>query len=130
MSTVADTEAKTKPANGSRPVEQNPDIRFLGRVLGDVIRRFGGDTLFRRIEYIRSTSVDRYRGVISADAVDPGLAALSQDEALDFVRGFMLFSMLANLAEDRQSEGADPGATLAEAVEILKREGVEVDEIA
>ena len=31
---------------------------------GDVIRKFGGEKLFRRIEYIRSTSVDRHRGLI------------------------------------------------------------------
>ncbi|HET7817203.1 MAG TPA: phosphoenolpyruvate carboxylase [Sphingomicrobium sp.] len=130
MSSVAETEVKPAgAAKRERSVEQNPDIRFLGRVLGDVIRRFGGETLFRRIEYIRSTSVDRYRGV-SGDAVDPGLAALSQDEALDFVRGFMLFSMLANLAEDRQSELREPDATLAEALGILKRQSVGEDVVA
>ena len=122
------TEAPPKPPptfQPSRAVEQNPDIRFLGRLLGDIIRKFGGETLFRRIEYIRSTSVDRYRGVITDDSVDPGLGALSQDEALAFVRGFMLFSMLANLAEDRQSGSAESGATLAEALEILRDEGIE-----
>ncbi|GAA4757239.1 phosphoenolpyruvate carboxylase [Sphingomonas daechungensis] len=132
MTTVAEQDSKVASvAKGARSVEQNPDIRFLGRILGDVIRRFGGDTLFRRIEYIRSTSVDRYRGVIADDdAVDPGLAALSQDEALDFVRGFMLFSMLANLAEDRQAEAAEPDATLAEALEILKVQGTGQEQIA
>ena len=44
-------------------VAQNADIRYLGKLLGDVIRQFGGDALFRRIEYIRAASVDRYRGV-------------------------------------------------------------------
>ena len=82
-------------------IAQNPDIRFLGRILGDVIRTLGGDALYRRTEYIRSTSVDRHRGVAGADTVDRGLDALTLDETLDFVRGFMLFSMLANLAEDR-----------------------------
>jgi phosphoenolpyruvate carboxylase len=47
----------------SIPITQNPDIRFLGRILGDVIRAYGGDALYRRIEYIRSVSVDRARGV-------------------------------------------------------------------
>lgn len=128
MSPVAESEVKS--ANSARSVEQNPDIRFLGRVLGDVIRRFGGETLFRRIEYIRSTSVDRYRGLISGDGVDPGLSALSQDEALDFVRGFMLFSLLANLAEDRQSEALEPDATLGEAVSLLEREGLGKEAVA
>ncbi len=38
------------------PITQNPDIRFLGRILGDVIRAYDGEALFRRIEYIRATS--------------------------------------------------------------------------
>jgi phosphoenolpyruvate carboxylase len=116
--------------NRSPAVEQNPDIRFLGRILGEVIRRFGGDTLFRRIEYIRSTSVDRYRGVITDEAIDPGLGALTQDEALDFVRGFMLFSMLANLAEDRQGGATELGDNLAEAVDILAGESIGADKVA
>ena len=118
MAEVAESEAPAQ-ARSQRAVEQNPDIRFLGRVLGDVIRRFGGDALFRRIEYIRSTSVDRYRGLITDESVDPGLGALSQDEALAFVRGFMLFSLLANLAEDRQGVAADPCATVADAAAKL-----------
>ncbi len=86
--------------------------------------------MFRRIEYIRSTSVDRYRGVITDEAVDPGLGALTQDEALDFVRGFMLFSMLANLAEDRQGGATELGDNLAEAVDILAGEGIGADKVA
>jgi len=127
------TEAPPKPASTfppSRTVEQNPDIRFLGRVLGNVIRTHGGDALFRRIEYIRSTSVDRHRGLITDEGVDPGLGALSQDEALAFVRGFMLFSMLANLAEDRQGGATELGDSLGAAVEILRDEGVGEDELA
>jgi phosphoenolpyruvate carboxylase len=129
MTEVAESEAPAQTRT-PRAVEQNPDIRFLGRVLGDVIRRFGGDALYRRTEYIRSTSVDRYRGLITDDSVDMGLGALSQDEALAFVRGFMLFSMLANLAEDRQSETVEPDATLAEAIEILRKEGVDPEAVA
>jgi phosphoenolpyruvate carboxylase len=111
-------------------VEQNPDIRYLGRILGDVIRAFGGETLFKRIEYIRSTSVDRHRGLIADNSVDPGLGALNAQETLDFVRGFMLFSMLANLAEDRQGGAWEPGASLAEALDILRGEGVADGEAA
>jgi phosphoenolpyruvate carboxylase len=128
---VAEAEAKPSRSPGpSRAVEQNPDIRFLGRILGDVIRQFGGETLFRRIEYIRSTSVDRYRGVITDETVDPGLGALTQGEALDFVRGFMLFSMLANLAEDRQGGATELGDNLVEAIEILRNEDVDEGVVA
>lgn len=109
----------------SEPITQNPDIRFLGRMLGDVIRELGGEELFRRTEYIRSTSVDKYRGVIDADAVDTGLGALSLDETLAFVRGFMLFSLLANLAEDRQGVATEDGANLAAVVADLKTRGID-----
>ncbi|MGN6278727.1 MAG: phosphoenolpyruvate carboxylase [Sphingomonas sp.] len=107
------------------PITNNPDVRFLGAQLGDVIRAYGGDALFKRIEYIRSTSVDRARGVAAADAIDPGLDRLSLDEQLDFTRGFMLFSMLANLAEDRQGVAAEKGADVAAAIERLAGEGVD-----
>jgi phosphoenolpyruvate carboxylase len=105
------------------PIAQDPDIRFLGRLLGDVIRAYGGEALFRRIEYIRSTSVDRARGV--GGDVDPGLDALSLEDALAFTRGFMLFSMLANLAEDRQGVAAEPGADVAAAIEALRGQGID-----
>ena len=111
-------------------IEQNPDVRYLGRLLGDVIRGFGGELLFRRIEYIRSTSVGRHRGVAPGETVDSGLDALTLDDTLAFVRGFMLFSMLANLAEDRQGATAEKGATLAEARALLAAKGVDDAAIA
>ncbi|HET9511927.1 MAG TPA: phosphoenolpyruvate carboxylase [Sphingomonas sp.] len=107
------------------PIANNADVRFLGKLLGDVIRAYGGEALFKRIEYIRSTSVDRARGVAGADAIDPGLERLTLDETLDFTRGFMLFSMLANLAEDRQGVAAEEGADVAHALDRLAREGVD-----
>ena len=109
----------------SVPITQNPDIRYLGRLLGDVIRSYGGDQLFRRIEYIRSASVDRHRGLAGADEIDPGLDSLGLDDMLAFVQSFMLFSMLANLAEDRQGVASEPGADVASALARLASEGVD-----
>lgn len=114
----------------SEPIAQNPDIRFLGKLLGDVIREQGGEALFRRIEYIRANSVDRHRGVEGAGDVDTGLGALDLDDTLAFVRGFMLFSMLANLAEDRQGGAFEGGFDLADAVETLGGHGIAKDAIA
>jgi phosphoenolpyruvate carboxylase len=116
-------------ASTSPPITQNPDIRFLGKLLGNVIRAYGGDTLFRRIEYIRSASVDRARGIAGADAIDAGLDALSLDDTLAFVRGFMLFSMLANLAEDRQGVAAEPEADIAHALARLEKQGIGRDKV-
>lgn len=106
------------------PISQNEDIRFLGRLLGNVIRAYGGETLFERTEYIRATSVDRHRGIAGPKARDPEPGALTLDETLDFVRGFMLFSMLANLAEDRQELLADNDVDVREALDRLEKRGV------
>jgi len=111
------------------PIANNPDIRFLGRLLGDVIRGYGGEELYKRIEYIRATSVDRHRGVAGADATDPGLERLTLDETIDFTRGFMLFSMLANLAEDRQGVAAEHDADVASALKRLEAEGIGHDAV-
>ncbi len=110
-------------------ITQNPDIRYLGRLLGDVIRAYGGDKLFKQTEYIRSASVDRARGLQGADLTDTGLDALTLDDTLSFVRGFMLFSMLANLAEDRQGVAAEPGADVASALQRLDKQGVGKDAV-
>ena len=110
-------------------ISQNPDIRYLGRLLGDVIRIYGGERLFRQTEQIRSSSVDRARGVAPAAGIENSLSALTLDDTLAFVRGFMLFSMLANLAEDRQGVTAEPGADLASAVEKLNAHGVSAADI-
>src|SRR5580765_5607320 len=112
------------------PITQNADIRYLGRLLGDVIRAYGGDALFERIESIRAASVDRYRGIAGAAAVDRGLDALSLDDTLAFVRGFMLFSMLANLAEDRQAAARQTGDDVEAALRLLADEGIDKDAAA
>ncbi|WP_026046813.1 phosphoenolpyruvate carboxylase [Sphingomonas sp. PAMC 26621] len=106
-------------------ITNNPDIRFLGKLLGDVIRAYGGDALYERTEAIRTASVERHRGAGEQDGVDLELDRLDLDETLDFVRGFMLFSMLANLAEDRQGVTADGGADLASALDRLAQEGID-----
>ncbi len=110
-------------------ITQNPDIRFLGRLLGDVIRAYGGESLYRQTEYIRSASVDRARGIQGADVTDTGLDALSLDDTLNFTRGFMLFSMLANLAEDRQGVAREPGADVASAIARLESHGIGKDKV-
>jgi phosphoenolpyruvate carboxylase len=103
---------------------QNADIRFLGKLLGDVIREYGGEQLFQRIESIRANSVDRHRGIADAQSLVRGLDALTLDDSLAFVRSFMLFSMLANLAEDRQGATAEAGDTIESALTTLAAEGI------
>jgi phosphoenolpyruvate carboxylase len=113
----------------NQPLTQNADVRFLGKLLGDVIRAHGGDALFQRIEAIRAGSVDRYRGISNPRGLTTaGLDSLSRDETVAFARSFMLFSMLANLAEDRQGVSADKDSTLASTLQYLKSHGVDTQE--
>jgi phosphoenolpyruvate carboxylase len=105
-------------------IAQNADVRFLGKLLGEVIRSYGGDALLDRIEAIRAASVDRYRGIANPRGLAAGWESLSLDETVAFVRSFMLFSMLANLAEDRQGAAAENDSTLASALDFLQTQGV------
>ncbi|HEX2584265.1 MAG TPA: phosphoenolpyruvate carboxylase, partial [Steroidobacteraceae bacterium] len=111
-------------------LSQSADIRFLGKLLGDVIREYAGEEVFRRIEYIRQTSVDRHRGVEGAINADRGLDALSLDDTVAFVRGFMLFSMLANLAEDREGLTSDHEDDLGRVMERLAAQGISTEQAA
>jgi len=114
----------------SPSIAQNADVRFLGKLLGDVIRTYGGQPLFQRIEAIRAASVDRYRGIANPRGLAVGLDTLSLDETVAFVRSFMLFSMLANLAEDRQGSATEEGSTLASALKLLDDQGIVGDAAA
>jgi phosphoenolpyruvate carboxylase len=109
----------------NQPLTQIADVRFLGKILGDVIRAHGGDALFQRIEAIRAGSVDRFRGISNPRGLDAGLDKLTLDETVAFARSFMLFSMLANLAEDRQGVTAEKQSTLATTLGYLKSQGVD-----
>jgi phosphoenolpyruvate carboxylase len=111
-------------------ITQNADVRFLGKLLGDVIRTYGGGNLLDRIEAIRAASVDRYRGVANPRGLAAGWESLSLDETVAFVRSFMLFSMLANLAEDRQGAVAEKEGTLASALSFLESQGVAPAQVA
>src|SRR6202040_1497424 len=104
-------------------ITQNADVRFLGKLLGDVIRTYGGDKLLERIEAIRAASVDRYRGIANPRGLAAGWESLSLDETMAFVRSFMLFSMLANLAEDHQGSTAEPESSLPAALKLLAAQG-------
>ncbi len=105
-------------------VTQNADVRYLGKLLGDVIRSQGGEALFQRIEAIRAESVDRHRAIENPRVPSVRLESLTLDETVAFVRSFMLFSMLANLAEDRQGVSVGHQSTLASAMHTLSAAGI------
>jgi len=116
----------------SEPAPDREDVKYLGRLLGDVIRATEGQAVFDAIEGVRRASVAAHRdgGEGARGALSDRLAALGIDDTLRFVRGFLLFSQLANLAEDR---GAPPEtrreATLAGALDLLAQDDVGPDAV-
>ncbi|MCU0763259.1 MAG: phosphoenolpyruvate carboxylase, partial [Hydrogenophaga sp.] len=99
-------QRKAKAPAHSTALKDQPlidDIRFLGRILGDVIREQEGKAAFDLIEQIRQLSVAfRRHADQSADkALKKLLKGLSGEQTVSVIRAFTYFSHLANLAEDR-----------------------------
>jgi phosphoenolpyruvate carboxylase len=111
------------------------DIRYLGRLLGDVVREQEGDAVFDVVETIRQTAV-RFRredDSVAAQALDKKLRALNPAQTVSVVRAFSFFSHLANIAEDRHHNrrrrihelaGSSPQpGTVAHALDRLDKAG-------
>ncbi|GAA0870177.1 phosphoenolpyruvate carboxylase [Brevundimonas basaltis] len=79
------------------------EVRLLGGLLGEVIRDEGGQDLYDRIEAVRQASVAWHRDAGPEDAarLERLLGELSLDQAVGLAHGFAVFSLLANVAEDR-----------------------------
>ncbi len=101
MKNTPSAEPAKRAKDNERPLVE--DIRFLGRILGDVIREQEGVAAFELIEQIRTLSVAFRRDADhEADrALKKLLKGLSGDQTVSVIRAFTYFSHLANLAEDR-----------------------------
>ncbi|ALG84774.1 phosphoenolpyruvate carboxylase [Gordonia phthalatica] len=80
------------------------DIRYLGGLLGDVIRAHAGEETFRLVEDSRQDAfgiryADRTRDDLAARYVGRGVSDL-----MPVIRAFTNFALLANLAEDLHRE--------------------------
>ncbi len=94
------------------PAREGPSLReetrYLGRVLGQVLRDQTGVEGYERVESIRREAV-RFRRADGAEAqavragLEAQLNALSREHTLDVVRAFSYFLHLLNVAEDRQT---------------------------
>ena len=80
------------------------DIRYLGGLLGDVIRAQAGDDIFTLVEDSRRDAFGiRYAEVTRDDLADR-YTGRSVDELMPVIRAFTSFALLANLAEDLHRE--------------------------
>lgn len=129
---MADVEPTNRNAPTTSP--EREDIRFLGRLLGNVIRAQHGPAVYEQIEAIRQASVAVHRegGINREQLLAARLDQLDIENTLRFVHGFMLISILTNLAEDRRAmrdafelRTRERPDTLAAAVETLKRQGID-----
>ncbi len=118
------------------PDQLRTTIRFLGRVLGDVIRAEDGEAVFSQIEEIRQASVAFHREGTpkAAKVMAERLERLSLPDTLRFAHSFACFLQITNIAEDQiqrqRGRGGDRRAdTLAGAVRTLKAEGVALSDI-
>ena len=114
------------------PDQLRSAVRYLGRVLGDVIRAQDGQAVFDQIEDIRRASVAFHREGTpeAARVMGDRLAALSLGETVRFAHSFACFLQIANIAEDyiqrrRGRAGDTRPDTLAGAIRTLGAEGVD-----
>jgi phosphoenolpyruvate carboxylase len=111
------------------------ETRFLGRLLGSVIRETQGEDAFATIEAVRHAAIafrraaDRESAAVARATLDDLLNPLSVDETLSIVRAFSYFLLLANLAEDRalalqaSTEHADTRQSIGDAIALAKQTG-------
>ncbi|WP_323123090.1 phosphoenolpyruvate carboxylase [Burkholderia alba] len=136
-----------RTANGAAPAKTNgrtredkdqplfEDIRYLGRLLGDVVREQEGDSVFDVVETIRQTAV-KFRREDDKDAaqtLEKKLRKLTPEQTVSVVRAFSYFSHLANIAEDRHHNrrrrihalagSTSQAGTVAYALEKLQQTG-------
>ncbi len=101
------TDAASPPSAAAAPSGRHDvlreDIRFLGRILGEVIREQAGAKVFDVVETVRRLAVQFRRGTDASEAgvkMNRLLNRLSPVQTNSVVRAFSYFSHLANIAED------------------------------
>ena len=138
---------KPLPAASRDPAKDRPlieDIRFLGSLLGDVIRDHEGESCFALVENIRRLSVAYQRNADAAagHALELLLRGLTPSQAVSVIRAFSYFSHLANIAEDRHrvrrrivherdpGGGAHQDGSLARTFDRFAEAGITTDQVA
>ncbi|WP_156515337.1 phosphoenolpyruvate carboxylase, partial [Dietzia timorensis] len=80
------------------------DVRFLGGILGDTVREQAGEEAFDLVESARQTAFAVRRSEVDRSATFDVLSGISPQHAIDVIRAFSLFALLANIAEDLHAE--------------------------
>jgi phosphoenolpyruvate carboxylase len=138
-------KAVAKRQNGSsrreidRPLRR--DVRWLGRLLGEVLIELEGEELFALEERIRKLAISRRRGPREQRshaewALFQSLGGLSPTQAEPVIRAFSLYFRLVNLAEQNHrirrarvhaSRAAPQRGSLAAVLVAMKAAGVSAE---
>ena len=93
------------------------DVRLLGELLGETVKRYAGEEVFDVVERARALAKSGRAGNERAfSELADALAGMSLDEALPIARAFAQFLHLANIAEQhhrvrrRRAYPRDPDA--------------------
>ena len=97
------------------------DIRYLGRILGQVIAEQEGEDVFNLVEHARQQAFEVAKGNASLEVLVDLFRNIDPERATPVVRAFSHFALMANLAEDVHDdfnrerildEGGAPDSTL------------------
>ncbi len=114
------------------------DVRRLGRLVGDLLREQGGESLFELVESSRRISIRRREGdEQAATELTDLLQALSPAVARDVIRAFSTYFEVVNTAEKvhrirrrrdylRDSDSSQPGG-VESALETLRDGGMDAE---
>ncbi|HIW96155.1 MAG TPA: phosphoenolpyruvate carboxylase [Candidatus Corynebacterium gallistercoris] len=116
------------------------DTRYLGAVLGEVIREQEGEYTFNLIENVRTAAFDLRYGELKVSELAEQFKSVPTDKAIPVIRAFSHFALMANLAEDLHAErqrdkAADEGqpaeaSTLEHTWKALEKSGVSSEDVA
>lgn len=88
----------------TQPSDPLDDIRYLGRILGDVVAEQEGQDIFDLVERARRLSFAIARGEREMSDLEEMFRDIDPDRAQPVIRAFSNFALMANLAEDLHDE--------------------------
>lgn len=115
------------------------NIRYLGRILGDVIKDNEGDKTFETVEAIRQVATKFHREGDDkfTENLEHLLSGLTTSQTIAVVRAFSYFKHLVNIAEDlyshhqyRLDESVESPGQIAHSLASLKLENLSLKEVA
>lgn len=104
LASVISAEVDRNDPLSSAVEPMREDVRFLGQILGDTVREQAGSEAFDLVEKARQTAFAVRRSEVDRSATFDVLSGISPRHAVDVIRAFSLFALLANIAEDLHAE--------------------------